>query len=650
MLRSFYFALLLAACEPPASVATTPPAQPLPEHEHHGHPEPTWTVHVLPAAIPEDGEIVDYPLGQVRTDARGNPRVANEVTASPIDGVFRADEGFVFHTRDGSVYRTGGIAGSLHVIALPRRTETLVAIGGAFVGLDESGAVWTFGGRSLLHTTELRTNVMQLAASADAVFVLDVDGTVQRSDGGTSPFVKVPTSACVLALEQSAAGLEARMHAGRELLAPPAPRPTAIDLGDPALAGEHHATLARIGQLVRLVDGTLASRDGDTLVRPDGRAITRAPEDCRLAIAGAHVFARCATNDASQLVAVWKGGTWQTIGIGFEPATIVLGTSGWIAGRGREITTPEAPSRWFRSNGEVTEPLEGKGDMEAVGDDWVVWRDADKRVVRRRSDGAERELAIEGPLRTVEGHVYAKGGDGEHPTLVIGAPLGELAHHPLPGGVGYVAMASPTHGIAAGNDGEQIYTTTDGGKDWSPLVVPRSGDARWVVVTGGAHCTNAACRVGQIAWVDTPTLGDIELTRLRIVAPRDAPQPRGAPPRSSCTDARMDGIATAIQCTGDRCTIDRAWLRARDPAALESAARWVPAKDGTSIRVYGIRAATLFKQLGLKNGDTVTAIDGKPPKSETALLAALTHLRARATLRIDYLRKGERKTLFVAGR
>lgn len=70
-------------------------------------------------------------------------------------------------------------------------------------------------------------------------------------------------------------------------------------------------------------------------------------------------------------------------------------------------------------------------------------------------------------------------------------------------------------------------------------------------------------------------------------------------------------------------------------------------KDGRvrGLKVYGLRPDSLPKQLGLKNGDLLAAIDGQPLTSVGDVLAALQ--RRPASLELEIERKGQRFHLRV---
>jgi hypothetical protein len=78
------------------------------------------------------------------------------------------------------------------------------------------------------------------------------------------------------------------------------------------------------------------------------------------------------------------------------------------------------------------------------------------------------------------------------------------------------------------------------------------------------------------------------------------------------------------------------------------AARIVPHfVDGKprGLRLYAIRPGGLFDQLGLRNGDSLLALDGFDLSSPDSALEAYAHMRGTSHLILDLERSGERVTL-----
>jgi general secretion pathway protein C len=116
---------------------------------------------------------------------------------------------------------------------------------------------------------------------------------------------------------------------------------------------------------------------------------------------------------------------------------------------------------------------------------------------------------------------------------------------------------------------------------------------------------------------------------------KDTPQPKKNP-------NEIDGAAEAIACEGSRCTIDRAFLERMmsNPAALARQARATPySRDGLEgLRIFGVGKGTIPQMLGLRTGDVITALDGKPLGSMDDALQMVERLRSASGVEIGYTR------------
>ncbi len=126
----------------------------------------------------------------------------------------------------------------------------------------------------------------------------------------------------------------------------------------------------------------------------------------------------------------------------------------------------------------------------------------------------------------------------------------------------------------------------------------------------------------------------------------------GGPSSSPAADleaeeALREAMAAAITCVDDlRCTVTRTFVEHAlgNPAALSRQARVVPhVKDGVSdgLRFYAIRRGTVPELIGLRNGDTLAAINDLPLTGVDAALEAYTKLRDEDRLTLKLIRKGE---------
>lgn len=95
-----------------------------------------------------------------------------------------------------------------------------------------------------------------------------------------------------------------------------------------------------------------------------------------------------------------------------------------------------------------------------------------------------------------------------------------------------------------------------------------------------------------------------------------------------------------IRCEGTRCTIERSFVEKllTDPNAISSA-RFVPSESG--VRVYAVRAGSLFAQLGLQNGDTIKKINGTTINRPDTLIELYAKLRSASHLVVEVERGGQ---------
>lgn len=124
-----------------------------------------------------------------------------------------------------------------------------------------------------------------------------------------------------------------------------------------------------------------------------------------------------------------------------------------------------------------------------------------------------------------------------------------------------------------------------------------------------------------------------------------------APPPSNSSGSLDDDIERGVRCSGSQqCEVDRSLVdkMLANTAALATSARFVPSmKDGRSdgFKLYAIRPSSIFGKLGLKNGDTVKAINGMDMTSPDQALAIYTKLRTASHLSVAVERHGETVTM-----
>lgn len=97
----------------------------------------------------------------------------------------------------------------------------------------------------------------------------------------------------------------------------------------------------------------------------------------------------------------------------------------------------------------------------------------------------------------------------------------------------------------------------------------------------------------------------------------------------------------------DRCIVSRAALERliADPAALAAQARIMPSvRDGVTrgFKLYGVRPGSLPRQLGLKNGDLLRAVNGLSLAGVDQAMAAYARLRRTDAITLELERAGQR--------
>jgi len=144
-------------------------------------------------------------------------------------------------------------------------------------------------------------------------------------------------------------------------------------------------------------------------------------------------------------------------------------------------------------------------------------------------------------------------------------------------------------------------------------------------------------------------LWDADGTAKGPVPKTAAAKPAAGPTRAD--PPRDPGFASWIQRSGPGSyTIDRARLdqRLSDPASLQRDARAVPSYRDRAyhgIKLVGVRPGGLYRALGLRSGDVLTAVNGQRIDSPTRGLALYEQLRSASTVELRVERYGREKTL-----
>lgn len=115
----------------------------------------------------------------------------------------------------------------------------------------------------------------------------------------------------------------------------------------------------------------------------------------------------------------------------------------------------------------------------------------------------------------------------------------------------------------------------------------------------------------------------------------------------------QDPLAAYVRCEAEgRCKVERAYFRTLvgDSATLMKQARIVPHlrdEEPLGYKLYGIRRGSLCKSVGLKNGDLVRKINGKPLGMLDDAFTLLSKLRDETSYTLDIERKGVALTLTI---
>ena len=115
--------------------------------------------------------------------------------------------------------------------------------------------------------------------------------------------------------------------------------------------------------------------------------------------------------------------------------------------------------------------------------------------------------------------------------------------------------------------------------------------------------------------------------------------------------ARSRRLRQAIKRSGAyNYTVDRRTLQEelKDVARLQSEARSVPSyKDNRfqGIKLIGVRPGSLYRALGVRSGDVLTAVNGQPINSPTKALDLFQALRSASNVKVEIERRGQTKTL-----
>ncbi len=131
---------------------------------------------------------------------------------------------------------------------------------------------------------------------------------------------------------------------------------------------------------------------------------------------------------------------------------------------------------------------------------------------------------------------------------------------------------------------------------------------------------------------------------LQVGAPAEAPAPPKARPRKptgASSSNPPSALAGRVKCdAGSHCTIERSVIQEvlSNPSKL-GGLRAFPSSGG--FKLAGVRRGTLAHELGLRNGDVLTEVGGKPLDSIDDALALLPLLRSASNVHVTLSRKGK---------
>lgn len=134
-----------------------------------------------------------------------------------------------------------------------------------------------------------------------------------------------------------------------------------------------------------------------------------------------------------------------------------------------------------------------------------------------------------------------------------------------------------------------------------------------------------------------------QLDSLSEALQRDGRRAVGVDPQEPPPSHLLEGADAAITCLAPLdCLVDGAWIQRALVMDGPQQARVVASqRDGESVGVkfYGVRRGSVPKLLGIKNGDLVQTIAGRPVRSPEDLLAEIQ--KAKGTIVVELVRKGK---------
>jgi general secretion pathway protein C len=177
------------------------------------------------------------------------------------------------------------------------------------------------------------------------------------------------------------------------------------------------------------------------------------------------------------------------------------------------------------------------------------------------------------------------------------------------------------------------------GAYWKSYEIPGAGKVERIA---GGHVDfhNASTnRIERISLLDTA----------RPPASPASPVARTEPAPPSADGSELDGSIKKI--AEDSYEIERALVNdlLANPMSVARDARIMPSR-GTNgqpggFKLYAVRPASVFARLGIRNGDTVTSVNGLDLSSPDDALEVYTKLREASHLSVSVIRRGKPMTL-----
>ncbi|ACY15140.1 type II secretion system protein GspC [Haliangium ochraceum] len=183
------------------------------------------------------------------------------------------------------------------------------------------------------------------------------------------------------------------------------------------------------------------------------------------------------------------------------------------------------------------------------------------------------------------------------------------------------------------------------GAYWMNQEIPGAGE---IVRIAGIYVdfrNTTSNRVERISLLEQPPPAPARATP-PPTRPRTEPRNRAAP-----TDELSAMLDAGIKKTGDNnYEVDRQLVDKvlANPMSVARGARIVPSvKNGEAngFKLYAIRPSSVYAKLGMRNGDTVTSVNGFDLSSPDKALEVYTKVRSASNLSVTVLRRGQPTTL-----